>query len=91
MRAGIDERLVDGMDLIRIVGSFVGKNKRQRKIVRVVNDRASGFSGCADVSGGDVADALQRSKASTESRVIIPVFGVFEPEKYSMNKHRLKK
>jgi|GEM_PF-1521134 hypothetical protein len=51
----IDKRHVIGVYLIHIVGCFVDKDKRDRKIIGMINDRATGIRRSTDVAGMDLA------------------------------------
>ena len=84
----VDKGFMDWVDLVRIVRGFVSENKRQRKIVGMIDHGTTRFGGCANISSRDVADVLQRFKTGTKSRMVVSILGVFKPEKNGMNKHR---
>lgn len=54
-----DEFQMNGVNLVSIVGSSVGENERQRKIVRMVNDGPARVGRNADVSRRKVINTPQ--------------------------------
>lgn len=75
------------MHLIGIVRGFVGKHKRQRKIVRMVDNGSACIGGGANISRRNLSNAFQRFKTSAERSVIFLIFGMRKPEENCMDKH----
>lgn len=78
------------VNLVVVVGVFISKDKRERKVVAVVNDGPTSLGRNADVRRCDVVNAFEGFQTGTKRVAISLIFGVLEPEKNCVNEHGIR-
>ena len=75
------------VSLVCIMGSSVGKDQRERKVERVINDRSASVSGFSHVGHRDLVYSFEGFKTGVQGIAVRLTFGMGEPEKDGVNEH----